>query len=254
MPIPYTLRGAARGDARADRAQRPAAPATSARSPSAATGDGPQPARRAGRRRDRGLAVGRLPRRRGASATACARRSRSWRRISADSLIPHAKASGQYLNSVLAKIESHKAGYEEAILLDEHGFVCEGTGENIFVVRDGVICTPPQTAAILDGINRDVGHPDRARRGLRGRRARHRARRALPRRRGLHDGHRRRADADPRDRRPRDRRRRARAGHDARAAASSRTRCTGAIRATTAWNDVVAGRDPEGGGVAMPAS
>jgi branched-chain amino acid aminotransferase len=78
----------------------------------------------------------------------------SWRRISADSLIPHAKASGQYLNSVLAKIESKKAGYEEGILLDDHGFVCEGTGENIFVVRDGMIVTPPQTAAILDGINR----------------------------------------------------------------------------------------------------
>jgi branched-chain amino acid aminotransferase len=78
----------------------------------------------------------------------------SWRRISADSLIPHAKASGQYLNSVLAKIESHKAGYDEAILLDDHGRVCEGTGENVYVVRDGVIHTPPQTAGILDGINR----------------------------------------------------------------------------------------------------
>jgi branched-chain amino acid aminotransferase len=78
----------------------------------------------------------------------------SWRRISADSLIPHAKATGQYLNSILAKIESHKAGYEEAILLDDKGHVCEGTGENIFVVREGVIYTPPQTAGILDGINR----------------------------------------------------------------------------------------------------
>jgi hypothetical protein len=78
----------------------------------------------------------------------------SWRRISSDSLIPHAKASGQYLNSILAKIESHKAGYEEAILLDDHGFVCEGSGENIFMVREGTIYTPPQTAAILDGINR----------------------------------------------------------------------------------------------------
>jgi branched-chain amino acid aminotransferase len=90
----------------------------------------------------------------------------SWRRISADSLIPHAKASGQYLNSVLAKIESHKAGYEEAILLDAHGFVSEGSGENIYAVRDGRILTPPQTAGILDGINRksiiriagDLGH------------------------------------------------------------------------------------------------
>jgi branched-chain amino acid aminotransferase len=78
----------------------------------------------------------------------------SWRRISADALIPHAKASGQYLNSILAKIESHKAGYEEAILLDDNGFVCEGSGENIFVVRDGRILTPPQTSGILDGINR----------------------------------------------------------------------------------------------------
>jgi branched-chain amino acid aminotransferase len=78
----------------------------------------------------------------------------SWRRISHDSLIPHAKASGQYLNSILAKIESHKAGYEEAILLDEHGHVCEGSGENLFVVRDGAIVTPPHTSGILDGINR----------------------------------------------------------------------------------------------------
>ena len=78
----------------------------------------------------------------------------SWRRISPDSLIPHAKASGQYLNSIMAKIEAHKAGYEEAILLDDKGYVCEGTGENLFVVRDGVISTPPQTASILDGINR----------------------------------------------------------------------------------------------------
>ncbi len=78
----------------------------------------------------------------------------SWRRISGESLIPQAKASGQYLNSVLAKIEATKAGYEEGILLDDHGHVCEGTGENIYVVRDGAILTPPQTASILDGINR----------------------------------------------------------------------------------------------------
>ena len=78
----------------------------------------------------------------------------SWRRISAASLIPHAKASGQYLNSILAKTESAHAGYEEAILLDYRGMVCEGSGENIFVVRDGVICTPPHTASILDGVNR----------------------------------------------------------------------------------------------------
>ena len=78
----------------------------------------------------------------------------SWRRISPSSLIPHAKASGQYLNSVLAKIESLKAGYEEAILLDEAGHVCEGTGENVYVVRGGEIATPGQHNSILDGITR----------------------------------------------------------------------------------------------------
>ncbi len=78
----------------------------------------------------------------------------SWRRISPDSLIPHAKASGQYLNSVLAKVESVKAGYEEAILLDDHGHVCEGTGENVYVVHEGEIATPGQHNSILDGITR----------------------------------------------------------------------------------------------------
>ena len=78
----------------------------------------------------------------------------SWRAISADSLIPHAKAAGQYLNSVLAKEESVRAGYDEAILLDQHGLVSEGSGENIFIVRDGVICTPGHTSSILDGISR----------------------------------------------------------------------------------------------------
>jgi branched-chain amino acid aminotransferase len=78
----------------------------------------------------------------------------SWRRIPHDALIPHAKASGQYLNSVLAKIEASKAGYQEAILLDSRGFVCEGSGENIYAVREGRVVTPPQTAGILDGISR----------------------------------------------------------------------------------------------------
>jgi branched-chain amino acid aminotransferase len=78
----------------------------------------------------------------------------SYRRISSESLIPHSKAGGQYLNSVLAKIESLKAGYDEGILLDDKGCVCEGTGENVFVIKDGVIHTPGQADAILDGINR----------------------------------------------------------------------------------------------------
>ena len=78
----------------------------------------------------------------------------SWRRISPAGLIPHAKASGQYLNSILAKTESANAGYDEAILLDERGFVCEGSGENIYLVREGEIVTPGHTSSILDGINR----------------------------------------------------------------------------------------------------
>jgi branched-chain amino acid aminotransferase len=76
----------------------------------------------------------------------------SWRRMSGDSFIPQSKASGQYLNSILAKVESAKAGYDEAILLDQHGNVSEGSGENIFVVREGQISTPPAAASILEGI------------------------------------------------------------------------------------------------------
>ena len=76
----------------------------------------------------------------------------SWRRMSPASFIPQAKASGTYLNSILAKVETAKAGYDEAILLDDHGNVSEGTGENVFVVRDGKISTPPASASILDGI------------------------------------------------------------------------------------------------------
>ena len=78
----------------------------------------------------------------------------SWRRISPAGLIPHAKASGQYLNSVLAKNEAAQSGYEEAILLDEAGNVCEGSGENIFVVREGQLVTPGHTSSILEGISR----------------------------------------------------------------------------------------------------
>ncbi|MGH2853540.1 MAG: branched-chain amino acid transaminase [Solirubrobacteraceae bacterium] len=78
----------------------------------------------------------------------------SWRRISPDSLVPHAKASGQYLNNVLAKVEALKSDYDEAILLDDHGHVCEGTGENVYIVRGGEIVTPGQHNSILDGITR----------------------------------------------------------------------------------------------------
>ena len=69
----------------------------------------------------------------------------SIRRISSDSLIPHAKACGQYLNSVLAKIEATKAGYDEAILLDKHGVVCAGTAAELTPLReiDDIELGPP---------------------------------------------------------------------------------------------------------------
>jgi len=66
-----------------------------------------------------------------------------------------AKATGQYLNSILAKIEVTKAGYDEAIMLTAHGHVAEGSGENIFVVRDGTLMTPPPSDGVLEGITRD---------------------------------------------------------------------------------------------------
>jgi branched-chain amino acid aminotransferase len=78
----------------------------------------------------------------------------SWRRLGADAVIPTAKATGQYVNSVLAKIEASKAGYEECILLDQRGMVSEGSGENIFVINDGRIATPGFASAILGGITR----------------------------------------------------------------------------------------------------
>ena len=78
----------------------------------------------------------------------------SYRRIGPNTLPPAAKATGQYINSVLAKLEASRAGYEEAILLNEEGYVADGSGENVFVVRDGVLYTPPTTASCLPGITR----------------------------------------------------------------------------------------------------
>ncbi len=78
----------------------------------------------------------------------------SWRRNSQNSLPAAAKATGQYINSVLAKVESLKAGYDEAIMLNEQGFITDGSGENVFVVRDRTLTTPPIQAGCLDGITR----------------------------------------------------------------------------------------------------
>ena len=80
----------------------------------------------------------------------------SWRRISHTSLIPTAKGSGGYLNSVLAKQEALTSGYDEAILLNDSGSVSEGSGMNLFVVSLGVVHTPPVSAGILEGITRNT--------------------------------------------------------------------------------------------------
>lgn len=67
-----------------------------------------------------------------------------------------AKACGYYINSILAKVEAVQDGYDEAILLDPSGFVSEGSGENIFVLRNGTLHTPPLASGCLDGITRDA--------------------------------------------------------------------------------------------------
>jgi branched-chain amino acid aminotransferase len=80
----------------------------------------------------------------------------SWQRIGPN-VIPHvSKATGVYLNSMLAVTEAIRAGYDEAILLTAEGYVADGSGENIFVVKDGRIATPPLSTSILPGITRDT--------------------------------------------------------------------------------------------------
>jgi branched-chain amino acid aminotransferase len=80
----------------------------------------------------------------------------SWKRVGPNT-IPHAaKATGIYVNSMLAVMEATRAGYEEAILLTDDGFVADGSGENIFVVKDEVISTPDLSASILPGITRQA--------------------------------------------------------------------------------------------------
>ena len=78
----------------------------------------------------------------------------SWRRPDQNAF-PGAKATGQYINSQLAKVEALKAGYDEAIMLSPQGYVSECTGENLFVVRNGKIFTPPVSAGALEGVTQD---------------------------------------------------------------------------------------------------
>ncbi|MDR1776805.1 MAG: branched-chain amino acid transaminase [Desulfovibrio sp.] len=78
----------------------------------------------------------------------------SFARMHVNTLMTKAKASGNYINSILAKVEAKEDGYDEAVMLDTAGFVSEASGENIFIVREGVIKTTPWTS-ILGGITRD---------------------------------------------------------------------------------------------------
>jgi branched-chain amino acid aminotransferase len=79
----------------------------------------------------------------------------SWQRVGANT-IPHAsKATGIYLNSMLAVTEANRAGYDEAILLTADGYIADGSGENVFIVKNGAVATPPLSTSILPGITRD---------------------------------------------------------------------------------------------------
>jgi branched-chain amino acid aminotransferase len=80
----------------------------------------------------------------------------SWRRVHPAIMPPQAKSIANYANGSLAKIEALKAGYDEAILLNMDDMVAEGTGENIFRVKDGVLSTPPASSGVLRGITRDT--------------------------------------------------------------------------------------------------
>ncbi|HEV8577517.1 MAG TPA: branched-chain amino acid transaminase [Thermoanaerobaculia bacterium] len=80
----------------------------------------------------------------------------SWRRVSPDAMPAVSKATGNYLNGQLMKMEAITNGYVEAIGLDARGFVSEGSGENLFVVQDGELITPPIASSILSGITRDT--------------------------------------------------------------------------------------------------
>ena len=80
----------------------------------------------------------------------------SWRRIDGGSLMPHGKIGGQYVNNQLASAEAKRNGYADAVMLDRDGDVAEGAGQNLFVVADGRLMTPPTSAPILEGITRDT--------------------------------------------------------------------------------------------------
>ena len=79
-----------------------------------------------------------------------------WQRLSDAAMPPRVKTSGNYVNSRLALIQARRAGFDDALLTDREGRLTEGPGYNVFVVRDGVLLTPPVTQGILEGVTRDT--------------------------------------------------------------------------------------------------
>jgi branched-chain amino acid aminotransferase len=79
----------------------------------------------------------------------------AWARIDNRAMPMHAKATGNYANSALARVEAIKAGFDEAVMLNTAGMVVEASAENIFIVKDGRLVTPPTASGALDGITRD---------------------------------------------------------------------------------------------------
>jgi branched-chain amino acid aminotransferase len=80
----------------------------------------------------------------------------SWQRMAPNTFPPRAKTAANYMNSQLIKMEAVLNGFAEGIALDVNGYVCEGSGENLFLVKDGTLLTPPGASAILHGITRDT--------------------------------------------------------------------------------------------------
>ena len=193
-------------------------------------------ARQPGRDGDHGVAVGHLPRRGGARRPGSARRSRAGSASRAN-VVPHAsKATGVYLNSMLAVTEAQRAGYDEAIMLTPEGTVADGPGETIFVVkrRQDLHARPLDRDPARDHAR--LGHPDRARPRLRGAGEDADPLRPLPRRRGVHVRHRRRGDAGAVGRRPGDRRR---PDHAARSRRRTSTRCAAPSDRWSQWRELV---------------
>ena len=142
------------------------------------------------------------------------------------------KTAGHYVNSILANMEALNDGYDEALLLDTQGFVAEGAGENLFIVKDGQVFEPEMvsgltgiTRATVLELARDLGYPVTAKTDD--------ARRRVPRRRSVLHRHRRRDHADSRARRSRARCRQARADHRKNPDAVLRRRSTAALRNTS---------------------